>query len=575
MAFFGQLRPVAPLPLIGASHPAFLLWRNLLETTYGRFNVVTGGSHVCGDAIKPFDPFGTQLHVHVCYDCGAFHQCRHAHESHQNRHRDKNDHGTCTAVRSDDASYRCVFSGSVLSDPDFVLGTFDTETQAREAAELSHPSSLWVHVDKTGKELRATGNVHTGAMRNQYYNKSDSSNALFHSMLTVNHHSRMLSRQNKKQQHKKNTSSSSSRNREFHGDGGGGDGNDDYADAMNDNHHYHHHQEPAGSLLRRGPTDKSEIERDTSFQREFFRPLEAKLRHLHGIFHSKKKMVKKEKPQDSTAEKGEAPPRPPLPPPPPPPPLSHRHHHHTPSKKPSVSPKTRRHVEVGRERLTNSLRHVIAIFDALTAPFLDAAPEYWPSPVQRLTYFSSVMLHLIPLVAGKPLQELQDAELNKYVAVLMLDVFASTMRDTDSMGDSLFLWAADPWLFWCKQRCKLSQTLGQFATWNEKATKPYLERTAHNPSRKRKRRNTAGTAAASAADALSTSTTGITSCPVSEEAVRVLREAPEALRRALIQSARNISHQGNAIRTAIHNQAHSPQTVYTIVHQELLVSHPL
>ncbi len=444
-------------PLLHDDHPLWLQFRcEELEHKRGIFNV--DPNHVCwapgASDMMVLDP---GLRVHVCMRCGRLHEC--TGEIHP------------TMINPVEGSYVCVFSGQVVDVPDPILGTYDNEVQAHEAAYVS--SALpWFDGKKEARQQRTAGNFAMGQERSKHFRTAKNALSLGHSALIVSRYSQGQSK------------------------------------------------EEVGSFHEQARVmyDPQERERDCDYQRRFFQPIETALEPLRALFAVG--------------------PTPPVQPPSPEKPVPKL-----------CTPKGRNTVEDGRLRLGKTIEQVMGVFEALTP-----VTHEWPPASARLEYYTKVMTNLIEFSSGKRLHQLQENELSRQAIVLMLDVLATTMRDQDSAGHSLLLWVADPWLQWCKQN-KVVQALIKFDKWNNAASKPYLARTSNNASRKRKR---------------STVEVGHGLATTQEPAVAELRALPTALRRVLIQSARNISHQGNAIRSSIYERRLSPQTVYTLVHRGLL-----
>jgi hypothetical protein len=485
-------------------HPAWLHWRRarMEDATPHRFNVPP--SHMCwakGRDSTNIEVVDGRLNLYGCTECGRLHECL-------------ADAGACPVLQNPhEMNYSCAFSGRVVADADSVIGGWDLEQMARSAAFISRDS--WAHVAPARQAVSAANYTSSSSERNRQMNIAKHAREL-------NTGNRLMAKFNtiwaKKDKSRPKTTLIEELDEEREQE-------QDNTRARDDD------QEPGDKATfavngldgdaRRCMYAPEERTRDCAFHQRYFAPLEERLADLKSLFHRR------------TA------------PPPPPSPLALS------ASSPSVQRGVTTHtVRDGVERLRQSVTAAVRVLEALTMDVpLPRAESGWPPVDSRIAYYTAMTSRLIPIVVRKALEALQEAELNKHVAVALLDVLASPLRLQDSFGSLLFAWVADPWLYWCKHEGRVVHALLQYESRTRTEDVPYHGRLAP-PSRKRKRRDSG--------DALT------------PEALDALKSVSDPMLRALIGAAKNISHQGNTTRTVVNALTPSPIGLYSLLHSALL-----
>jgi hypothetical protein len=285
--------------------------------------------------------------------------------------------------------------------------------------------------------------------------------------------------------------------------------------------------------------DPEELARDRDYHRRIFAPLAEKLAHVAPLF----RRLREERARAA------------MPPPPPRPPSS------TPSPSPArARVPVEQDARDGLQRVQRLVSELVSLFETMTTHI---TTDDTASTHARVAYYTPVVQRLIELSEGRPLNAIQAGDLARIVAVIFLDVLATSMQSEDSSGNRLFAWVADPWLRWCKKEGRLVHVLIQFNAWNRATKKPYHNRLTQ-PTRKRKRHDSTGREFVVSAVQVPQP------CPVSPEAHAALVALPKPTMNALLLAASNISHQGNAMREALRQRAESPIGLYASVHSALL-----
>jgi hypothetical protein len=287
--------------------------------------------------------------------------------------------------------------------------------------------------------------------------------------------------------------------------------------------------------------DPEELKRDRDYHRRLFGPLVERLAHI-GPLARRLREARMRVAEPVVQAPAIAPPPPPL------------HPVSTP-----LRASSEQDVRDGLHRIQRLVSELVALFEVLTMHLVPA--EGAPARQARMAYYVPVARRLVELAEARPLLAIQASDLARLVAVVFLDVLATSMQAEDSHGNRLFAWVADPWLSWCKREGRLVQLLMQFDSWNRAKKKPYHDRITQ-PTRKRKRRDSTGRefVVSAVQDA----------CPVGPAARAALEGLSKTTMSALLLAAGNISHQGNAMREALRQRAQSPIGLYALIHSELL-----
>ncbi len=409
----------------------------------------------------------------------------------------------CPLVQNpDNGSYVCAFTGRELADPDPITGTYDAEVLANSAGHVT--TSAHSHTTSAHSLRNEANRASDANTRKRKHVLADTAGALAQSMARAAASSRGIALFEPFIPGAASHVTPLATKKKHSIDGGdeSGSGGD-----------------------RRTSYSKEETTRDCDFQARFFADMALEMEYLRPLF------VERAVPDPQSS-------------------LSLT----------EDSPVQRKHSTLdGSERLRRTLRHIMQAIEILAATRQSDASQAWPPFEARLDYYLHVSACLMEVVLGKKLEAILDSEMQKHAAIFLLDVLATTMSQRDSFGAQLIIWAADPWLEWCKTGLCLTQLIGQYDVWLKKTTRTYADRLG---ARGRKRKRSDG------------SQPGPIYQPFDEETRTAMDALPSSLYSTLVSVAANISHQGNLVRTRLIEHRRSPIALYATVHASLLERRP-
>lgn len=486
-------------------HVEWIKWRRELEDSGRRiFNV--SRTHYCWETFNgssEIEVIDYARGLYGCLVCGRLHYC-------------SSEGGACPLVQNpDNDSYACPFSGRKHSDADPGIGTYDGEVLAQTAGRLSdNNGAMYMNIESDRGLRRQANNMSNMASRRKQLGVADHARTLKQIVSKMGAFGRVATQFEPFVK-----------------------GPNTPTPAVPPPPKQRALPEVSSDLgVRRTTFSDQETARDCDFQARFFADMAAELEHLRPFFAAEPAALRSTGPRSPLSVTEDS---------------------------PAVVRKQQQQYSTmdGHERLRRILRHVMQAMEILAACRHDLVPpQAWPPFDVRLDYYLHVSACLVESVLGKKLATIQDREMQQHVAVFLLDVLATTMNQRDSFGAQLIVWAADPWLEWCKTRLCIPHLIGQYSGWVTRISQPHTDRISVQD-RKRKRADSSDRPPRPG--------------PLFDDATRKAMGAlPPAIYSTLVEVAANISHQGNQVRSRLVDSHASPIALYAAVHASLLERRP-